>query len=67
MGRTYVVRKHTVGPEGQYTSYTIGIPAWMGRVLPEGIELLPELTPEGILFRPVSVRNPQDVPDWVSQ
>ncbi len=60
--RSYAIRTNDVGTtDKKYRQFMISIPREIAELLPSGVEYVPELTDEGILFRPVTV------PDWAKE
>jgi hypothetical protein len=54
----------TDGGKGEYTIYSISIPEGIAIQIPEGMRFEPELTEDGILFRPVMPRQQSALPSW---
>jgi hypothetical protein len=53
--------------KGEYMVYSIGIPEKIAALLPEGIRFDPELTEEGLLFRPVLPKKEPELPIWIKE
>jgi hypothetical protein len=65
-GKQYVVSARVCRngrTDKDYLFYTIGIPPELGRLL-VGRYFIPELTDDGILFRPVRKKK-YDTPSWL--
>ena len=61
----YRIRKQR--PSGRYESYSLGLPAEIGRMIPTDARFAPVLTEEGILFRFVGEEDDErGLPHWVS-
>ncbi len=50
--------------KGEYTIYSISIPESIATEIPDGMRFEPELTEEGILFRPVLPKKQPPIPTW---
>lgn len=49
-----------------HPNYKIAVPRAMAEAMPEGIHFAPELTEEGILYRPVRPSaEPITLPSWI--
>lgn len=53
--------------KGEYTVYSISIPERVAIQIPEGMRFEPELTEEGLLFRPVLPKQEPPLPKWCNK
>ena len=62
MARAYKIRHSLAGP-GQRKVYRLTLPPELAEAIPPDQEFVPELTEEGLLYRPVDAAKP-DLPSW---
>lgn len=67
MARSYKIRNSVAGP-GQRKVYRLTVPPDIAEALPADVEFEPELTEEGLLYRPVDARAAKpDLPSWAKK
>ncbi len=56
-------------PTSTSDAFSIGVPGHIATFIPKDVKFLPELTPEGILFRPIKSKVdlvlPKNAPTWM--
>lgn len=65
--RTYKIRKSQAGSGGKQTVYRLTVPPEIATRVPDDTEFVPEMTEDGLLFRPVASRPEPDVPSWAKR
>jgi hypothetical protein len=66
MARTYKIR-HSVAGTNQRKVYRLTVPPDLAEAIPNDQEFVPELTEDGILFRPVESAPEREVPAWAKR
>ena len=62
--RRYKIRKSTAGANRSQLVYRLTVPPDIAAVVPADTEFVPEMTEDGILYRPVTGRSEPPVPSW---
>ena len=66
--RTYKIRKTTAGANKQQDVYRLTVPPDIARDLDPDLEYIPEVTDDGILYRPVEARPVEKkLPAWAKK
>ena len=65
--RTYKIRRSVAGKSGQQVIYRLTVPPDLAAAVPEDTEFVPELTDEGLLYRPITSRPAPKRPAWTKK
>jgi hypothetical protein len=65
--RTYKIRRSQAGSTRQQIVYRLTVPPDIAANVPEDTEFVPEMTEEGILYRPVTDRPQRELPSWAKR
>jgi hypothetical protein len=65
--RSYKIRKSNAGTNRQQIVYRLTVPPDIAKVIPDDTEFVPEMTEDGILYRPLSGAPQRELPAWAKR
>lgn len=68
MGKNYKIRRYENGAAKKtgksFVNFSLTVPNHIAEAVPEGVVFEPEMTEDGILYRPVVAETVEKVPAW---